>query len=249
MSLLSEAKKGRDIHDLLRGYSPPTLEELRKSARTSTPIIEQNLKVFEPCLEADLGLGDVRAIAEKGARTLTPHEINLFLQSSIKYDDNRWYAGAMGVFISVLMKKSYEAGYTKFALNVDNFTSRLDNLWSERDYPGIHLMVKGNLGDYFGSFARKSYLYIKGDVDDYPSGNAENCTFVFDGNVREFYVHTHPNQYIFHGEVGKMGSVNEKWSTFKTSNNRTLQQLMSLVGQKNEIYFIHKDGTEKLVRT
>lgn len=252
----TEAKKGQGIADLLRSYSPQLPEEIRTAARDSTSIIEQTLKIFEPCLEPELDLDEVRTMAEKEAGILTPREIDLFLQASINYDENRWYGGAMGIFISVLMKKSYETGYKEFILKTRSLTSRLHNLWSEPNSPGINLTVDGPVGQYFGSFARDSYLLAKGNVDESPGGNAKNCTFEFEGEVIEFfgsgimgeyYLNT---TYIFHGEVWGFVHRGNQHLTFKTSKERTLAKLIDKVGAQpgNRLYFINPDKTEELLQ-
>ncbi len=250
------AKKGRGLDDLLRDYSPQTPEETRKATTIYTSTIEQTIKIFEPCLEPELDLDEIEKMAEKDTGLLRPAEIDLFLQASIKYDGDPWYGGAMGIFISVLLKKSIEEGYKEFTLNTGSLTSRLHNLWSTPQYPPIQLTVNGPVGQYFGSWARNSYLHVLGEADDYPGGNAENSTFVFGGNVEEFFgtnlvgqLHLNTT-YIFHGEVGRFSSRGVHRLTFKTSNERTLTKLIDKIGTQpgNRLYFINSAATEVLVQ-
>lgn len=140
---------------------------------------------------------------------LSPNQIDLFLQSTMIFEDHQNYVDLTGLFVTKLVQNSYSNGYNDFILNTMNLPA-LNRLGSylcaglERDEPrcivrgdigghcfeaasGIALQLKGDAGTYFGKDLKSSSVEVWGDIDRNALRDAHGCVMNLHGKAGMLY--------------------------------------------------------------
>lgn len=233
------AKKGRGIDDLLSSLDAALPEEVKKVPSSPSSTLSQTLQQYsEFChqwgryelVNARESFGYMHLLKEEKIMlgslglVLTPEQINLVLQMIIVNESNDtgprpWSIGNIGLFTSMHIQHSYEAGYNDFLLDFSNGTSKftsvgagLDGGRITADRPNSQLLrvtVRGDIGDLFADRAQK--------VD-----------FTVDGTLH--------------------GGIDGRYCVFRTPNPLTGHNLNCHVPPRNKIVRICLDGTEITVR-
>ena len=172
----TEIKKGKGIEDLFKGFIPVKPEEL-KEIEVAEGRFQGLMGEYERFL--DMECGDLDNRLNKITDILTPTDINLFLQTTIRHEQHKNYDWATGHFISELIQNSYDAGHNDFTLSTTAL-KRIHNLGSylegTKKRP-LEITIKGNIGYSCGCSAKNAAFNIKGNARDSCGFCAENSTF------------------------------------------------------------------------
>ena len=109
---------------------------------------------------------------------ILPCDINIFVQQTRKCEDHKNYEQNTGLFISQLIKNSYEAGNNEFELDVGSLKpiNGLASNVSGREKQKVRIVIKGKTGDGCGRDVRYSIFTI--EEAGYLCGyGARNSTF------------------------------------------------------------------------
>ena len=273
---LLQVKKGRGLDDLIRGYTIGKLDESKKVSVTGSGLLIHLLQTYQkflnnnnlPCLHTSL-MAETYSIEKmidyfkydvKGT-VLKPPEISAFLQMTITYEDHGWYRGLTGIFVSVLMQQSYDAGYNQFYFNIENFP-KLDNLAvlvRGKEKKPIEVAISGNIGEHFGHGAAYASLQASSKSNlCFVGCRTQNSTLILRGNVQDLGFYSNDSNFIVYGDVKKErfgpllyhaqrssclidGSLEEIRKTtadnctFKTPNKKTYDLLKKSVPPGNRI--------------
>ena len=186
---------------------------------------------------------------------LTPEQINIFLQSTIAYENRKGYNKFTGIFITKLLQNSYDAGHNEFELRVSSATDMHyvgvtllgteDRLFSVsingnggmffgREARYCQFTVNGNVGWYCGYRANNSYFTINGDSKSNAGAQATNSTFFIQGSGQNLGHGAQRCEFTLHGkdlsDVLLYKNPPTKYCTFKTSNRETLDNFFHLIG-------------------
>jgi len=190
---------------------------------------------------------------------LTPSEINMFLQMTVKYDSRGCLGDSPGRFINELIIQSYHAGHTNFEFNTHILTEKIHELGVgigvNKKRP-IRIDVNGDVGNECGIFAGNINLNISGNVGSKFGHKSCNSLFNVQGNAGELFGYgSEKSEFVLTGTSDPRycgtGAIS---SIFKTPNRKTLNQFLGCISGEydhhpgNRIVFIHKDGTEEIVR-
>ena len=243
------------LDDLISGYTARKPDERKEIEVVGEHKFSKLLEKYELFLRRkDYFIKD-KEILDWIEDVLSVEDINTFLQLTIRFEDYKEYSRETGLFITRLIKNSYNAGYNNFVINTMAMSKSLDNLGENfcgLPYRMIYVQIDGDVGKYCGSNAFcssftingnaelgcghkiwNSILIINGDVDDKPSLGARYSSFTINGNVDE----------ADNWEYETISCI------FKTPNKGTLGKLLGYnrIGSKNKYYFINPDGTEELI--
>ncbi|MFH1637621.1 MAG: hypothetical protein ABIB71_04330 [Candidatus Woesearchaeota archaeon] len=261
----------RDIDDFLKGYSKlETPDERMDSKVEGTLLFDRGLKEYEKLLQNE-DLFKIPSPLDKLDAILTPQQINSFLQSTIRYEQNENYICYTGAFISRLMQNSYNARHNGFFFNTSAL-KEIDNMAYK--IKGTHLnpirvKIEGNVGTFCGQNSQHVSLDITGEVSESCGQLAKNIEVRIDGNSGpKCGLNSIDSKFMITGDAEfSLGnsSVNcefilkrlaegpsgweAKKSVFKTPNSYSLEVFKKSVicGLGNKIYFIKPDGKEKRI--
>ena len=235
MPTAAPIKKGGGIDEILKGQTPGKLDVEKEPAVARREEFETLLLKYELALELDISPREkyLREM-KKTVGVLTPEEIDLFLQTTVRYENHEKYCSSTGYFISRLIQDSYDAGHNDFTLNTKGLRG-LDKLCTElkgKKKNPLKVTINGNAGNCCGEDSKRSLFYIEGNAGD-------DC-----GRVSKKSV------FCVSGDVGsKCGSWSKK-STFKTPNRETLGKMYKDIDDSKyggRVVFIKPDGTEEEV--
>lgn len=217
--ITATAHKGQGLSDFLSSYTPGQLEQTHGISVKGNNVMANLLQIYQqflemddlPCLHSSL-MAETSSIEEMiqyfkddiKEVVLSPAEINAFLQKTIFYEDEGWYTGLTGIFVSVLMQQSYEAGHNKFHLNVELFP-QLDNLavlvQGTKKKP-IEISMTGNIGEHFGQGAAYARLQAtKNGKIGFVGCRTQKSTLTLYGDVSDVGFHSYDSNFIIHGNV------------------------------------------------
>ena len=210
----------------------PTPDE-KKKPKEGIPNLEGLLKKYEKVLEKPSNLEYKKMIGHIDD-ILTPKEINLFLQQTIKYENHRNYCNHhTSYFISKLMQNSYKAGNNNFFLHTSAL-NEIGDLCTEivgRKNKPICITIEGNVGARIASRVKYANIEIKSKKIKILGFKAVSSTFKIHANVGKgigersirsnFEIFgdagdllgnlSNKSKYIIHGDVGaKCGSGAEE---------------------------------------
>jgi hypothetical protein len=141
------------------------------------------IKEFE-----DIPLSNNSLYLIKTELTLTPTEINAFVQSIKKYcnckQDYDGYSWKAGVYIGKLIHNSNYEGNQNFPINTKN--CKINYLAAELcsiDYKPIKILIDGDVGYRFGYKSNDIAVKINGDANQEFGVFSTNLSVVIDGNV------------------------------------------------------------------
>jgi len=163
-----EIHKGKGIEDLV-GYTPK-VEEARQITAESGSFQEIEV-LYREKIDPKLGW-NYAAIMDNVTQVLTPKEINLFLQTTMKHEDHRNYVHNTGIFIAKLIQNSYNPDYNEFILD----TTKLQQIhrigYDVRGTPEkpIVISIIGNTGSNYGAKSRNATFNVTGNI-------GESCGF------------------------------------------------------------------------
>ncbi len=236
--IITPAKKGKGLDDLLSSLDAALPEEVKKVPSSPPSTLSQTLQQYSNfCRQwkryelVDAREGFMRFLWEEKKvlgslhRVLTPEEINLALQMIIVNDSKpaNKYDGNPGFFTSLHLQHSYDAGYNDFLLDFNNGISRYT-------YVGTGLDGSGNRTGRpnYRPNSKSLRLTVRGDVGDLFANRARGVDFTVDGTIK--------------------GGVGGKDCIFRTANPATGHYLNQHVPLGNKIVRIGLDGTEITVR-
>jgi len=228
-------KKAEDLFGYKGLKAPEEKKEQTVEGSMLFEGLEELLKEYEEVLEIDswdwIKIHDVIYWKREIKAILKPEQINYVLQATAKYEEHENYVENTGYFITKLIQNSYDAGHNKFKLNTSTLTKRIDYIgWKLKGRKGkpLELLVEGDVGDWFCSWAEYVSMSIKGDIGDNFGSFARYSSFNINGNL------------------GFLWGFSATRSIFKTSNRETFENLKRYRNKENKIYFIKPDGREVL---
>jgi hypothetical protein len=176
---------------LNQGSSIGDAEVVKEAAVENDSLIDKVLASFRD----DGGIGSVAVYHEdskvkqlmRSLPFLSPSGINIVLQRMIaEFPRSKLTDGMTGLYLSVLVQKSYAKGNNDFTLNtqdipIDNLLNYVrgthknniraavfgnvgDGFGGSSNY--LHCALNGNAGDYFGGFSKHLKCNIRGDADE-----------------------------------------------------------------------------------
>ncbi|MFH1637423.1 MAG: hypothetical protein ABIB71_03290 [Candidatus Woesearchaeota archaeon] len=111
------------------------------------------------------------------------------------------------------------------------------------------ITIIGNAGEHFCSESTNVEAYVRGNVGDHCACQAEGIRLSVSGDAEKFCAyHSVSTQLEIHGTAGLYLGKGAKKSRFKTSNRKTLQNLVDNVPRyefDNELCFIHPNREEE----
>ena len=268
----TEIKKGNGIEDLFRGFAAGKPEE----EKLIKVVGESAFKRLMAQYIGFIGFRDyegeppIRLITSLMLDSLTPEQINAFLQTTSRYEQYKGYCWGTGRFISAMVQKSYDAGHNRFHLNttaLQEINLLYNQLKGRPDEP-IQVTHTGNIGEHCGDKACYLIIDIRGDTGDACGVEVYNSMFNIRGNTGDWYgSKSNFSTFNITGDTGdQCGDLSGKStfnitgdtglrcgqasinSTFKTPNRKTLEKMLKDVSKYNRVIFINPDGTEEIVR-
>ena len=256
---LIPAKKGKGIDAVIQSLHPQSLES-RIEQRKVSSLFNLLLKRFEWSLEhkpGNIALRE-RADLEHWLRrrdiTLTPPEINSFLQISAAYKDHDNARFLTGPFVSALIQRSYLAGYNNFQLDATSQFEPIHYLAYKlkgQDNDPLCLSVVGDVGRNFTDRSFRIDASLQGDAQ---YGSA-SCLYYSSlnvlGNVGPMFANG-ALWSVFRID-GKMKSSQgydyiQHYCTFKSTNRHTLLDLLVETYVANKVCLIDENGVEHVWR-
>ncbi len=119
--------------------------------------------------------------------SLTPEQINQFLQCTIAYENHPNYSTNTGDFVSRLIQNSFDAGNNGFHLSLRGLSRRIHYLCNIRGTPEriIEVALEGNAGNNLGVDAQNAIITLRGNAGDFCGQGSKNATFHLHGDVGE----------------------------------------------------------------
>jgi len=188
-----------------------------------------------------------KEIAKLNPETLTPAQIDIFLNRVIK-ETKPWKleAAFTGMYLSYLIQLSYNSGHNDFHLTTAD--SKLDDLLIEvggsekrrlkahifgqycsdvgRRAKYLDLVVDGRVG-HIGIDASYSSFNVNGDVSTMCGWASMYCDFVVTGDVDEIIGDSQHCTYTIEGKFSGLSNVRN--CTFQTHNPETYEKMMASV--------------------
>ena len=184
MPTTAEIKKGKGIDDLFRGFDAEKPEEEKPIEVVGADRFKALTAAYERLLEVET-IPEADEEMEKMTLVLTPNDINAFLQTIFRYEQNIKYSWRTGELISKLIQNSYNAGYNDFNLSTVNLKKIHDvgiELKGRKEQP-IRITVIGNTGDHCGIRSKNLIYHIQGNTGDNYGHRSEDSIFTVQGNT------------------------------------------------------------------
>lgn len=255
------AKKGKGLDDVLGSFIPSPVDEMKKmivGANKFQIFLEKYLRLLQlprgyPSLSYHY-----QSLLEKMDEVLSPAEIVVFQRITSIFDERDSYRGRTGHVLTKLIENSYLAGYNDFTVESDKspvvyigeygldhhthyllgkeedplrITVEGNTLFLGQRNENVEYTVKG-LVRHCGDYARRSSFRLQ-QVEGSVGALVVDCAF----EIGEIIPNT----------ISPIYFLDAKGCTIKTPDERTLQLLSQHLPSGNKLYFVHADGTEKLV--
>ena len=241
MIMTIAAKKGKGLDDLLQSLTPQLPDTTKKVIFSESVfnilhdkfrqvLNEHEQKKYIAPYFFGLGITEI----------LTPENINRFIQTTIQHEHHPYYQATVGRVASRLIEKSYEAGTTRFYLDLRNLKAP-------------HYLINNIYADY----RRKLEVTIDGDVGSDFAVHSVNLNVTLHGNIGESGAQfLQESSITLDGEIkGYNFGFGGKHLVVKSSNEKTLMDVIQIgielpVSEVaiSHVYLIKPDGTEQLVR-
>lgn len=258
--------RGKGIEGLVEEYAPGVIEE-EKIEVVGVDKFAELLEKYERFLSI-IPIEDKRnfpsdkacqMIRETITETLTPQEINAFLQATSAYEYLENYSTNTGLFITELIKNSYKQGHDNCyldtidlpSLNFIGYSLNPIDFKLNATEKKLVVTIYGDVGNACGAFTQNVVFDVRGSAGELYGFVSRNSTFRVRVNAGWGCGGcTLDSTFIIEGDVGaKCGDIAHH-STFKTPNQKTLEKLKNTVlrNKGNKIIFIHPDGREQIVQ-
>ena len=148
---------------------------------------------------------------------LKPEEINAFLQTTKVFEGNKNYQKRTGIFISKLIKNSYDAENNNFKLNTKNLKEihYLGCKLEGKEEKPIQITIEGNAGNLCGVNSENSTFNIEGNTRNNCGHGSKNSTYNIKGNAGDRCGFGSNNStYNIKGNIGKHCGYGSNNSTF-----------------------------------
>ena len=249
MNNLIEAKHGTGIEAIIAGMTPTRPDE-RKIPATNSPFPELR-EQYERLREkhGSLYLPQIVNLVHNEVRSvLTPTEINIFLQSTVTSEHRDNYADFTGIFISRLIQNSYDDGNNNFSFNLDMLQPihHLGYQVQGTTKKILKVKIKGIAGDWCGSSVLFSQFSIE-TVKDLCGSDAQHSKFNLK-TAEDLLGYIARDSQFSTETVGNRASYDTFHNQFSTPREETVQRLLHIIPEGNQIIFLHPDGTPKIVR-
>ncbi len=165
------------INEYLQQKLMPLLEKynLDNSSSTSFLIVDHTFNLYPPVV--DVLVDD---------ETCTPGDIDVFLQSTVAYENISNHDEKRSLFVNKLIQHAYTCGrYTDFVLHTQGLTSPrflLEGLKGSTEKP-LCVTVEGSLGDSCAREVKYCTLAVNGDVQGTFGYKAMNSSFTVNGTL------------------------------------------------------------------
>ena len=277
--LNTEVKKGKGIDDVVRGIAPGRVEDERLIEVVGESQLVELLEKFGKYLDFmfvrrgrdNTNPFEIMEILVGLDYTLTPLQLDGFLQSTFMYENHNAYVDYTGLFIDYLLHKSIKAGHREFTFNTNSlpamnlfcsgFNGSKQQPISGSEQEPILLNINGDVGRNSCQYTHHVSATVSGSVGfEFAAWSSDsNYTIHGKGECSGGGRHTHNSTFTLNAEdLSDFGedSVN---CTFRTSNRRTAEELIKSVSRRrqylttggglsgNKIIFMHPDGTEEMV--
>ena len=219
----------------------------------ATPAIvdrfEDLTKKYEYFLANSVGiewLADrIEWVTDLEQEVVLPCDINLFLQQTREYENHKNYTQNTGIFISQLIKNSYNAGNNKFELNF-NYLRLIDRTAlsiSGTKEKIIVIVITGEVGDSCGVNTRHSMFTVE-KAGDWCGQYAQHSTFTIK-EAGPWCGRNAEHSTFTIGEAGEWCGSSSKHSTFNTHNSLQYERFKKSVPQKNgnAVYLLSDTGS------
>jgi hypothetical protein len=246
----TEIRKGKNgIEDVIGSHRGQGID-VEKTAIELPPEFEELFSRYEKVLQTGYGPAQHsmllefvhEQVSEMVPSVLDPAGIDLFLKASVKYENTEHYTYLTAVVANVLIQNSYNAGHNDFELNLQNM-------------PPMHA-----LGAMLEGKAEKSLrITINGDTEDMCLWAAKHVKAEVTGNADCMLgIAVSYSTITIRGKAGHESGYLAKYSTFKTTDEKTLAVLEKHVPRftegtdwgpsSNVVIRIHPDGREEVVK-
>ena len=193
------------------------------------PVIVDRLDSLMKKYEQFLGLGyGGRGLVQKHMQDVVlPCDINIFLQSTLHYETHENYEQNTGLFISQLIKNSYEAGNNGFELDMNSLKP-------------INFLVS----EVYGTKERMVIVVVKGEAGNYCGCSSQYSTFTIE---KAGYGCGHSAQHSTFTveEAGYLCWYGARNSTFNTHNPEQYERFKKSVhpSKDNKLYLLSPNGS------
>ncbi|MBI4980401.1 hypothetical protein HZC30_02465 [Candidatus Woesearchaeota archaeon] len=273
-------QKGTGIAGIVRDYVPTTSPEAGKLEEVGISPFSELFKKYKVALCDDYPITLPPRIIKNTeppaniTENLTSEQVNIFLQSTIRFEEEENYGRVTAIFLDKLILNSYISGKNNFVLvppnrrALSNFGRGLGSTErSEPYFKGYPLSIK----------ERPLILEIKGDLEEHAFYGFKNMKLTVYGNIGDgsflaanFGSESEDAVIIVYGkapwgfcEKAKRCIITVEeltdyfplecgaeatGCTFRTSNIKTLEPLLRTASKDNRVVFLEADGTERMVK-
>ncbi|HII15422.1 MAG TPA: hypothetical protein HA362_03845 [Nanoarchaeota archaeon] len=263
----------RSVEDIIHGYegliSADAVERQRKRRRFSYGLSGVMGQYRQVLRSSNLHGAIFDKIIFLDVPALSPERINTFLQETIAYESNEKYAWCTGMFLTRLIKRSYDAGNNEFHLDTKAISKPLHRIGQQlkgKKKKRIGITVDGPLGDMCAWFSE--YLDIKAESIGEHCGEygwrlsieaeaigGQCCEYAKHSAIHATSIGNFCGLYGKHLEIaakliGRHCGWHAKESTFRTTRRRTLERFMEHIAKEkgNHIYLVHRNGSEEEIQ-
>ena len=192
-----------------------------------------------------------------------PPDINIFLQSTHEFENDTDYNYGTGFFISHLIQNSYNAGNSKFELDVCSLKpigSIASNIFATKERT-IQMIIKGRTGDWLGHRAEHSMFTIEkagdtcGEYAQYSTFTikevgswcwfrAENSTFTIEKAGDRCGREAQHSTFTIE-KAGDQFGYGAQHSVFQTHNPEQYERFTESINQNkgNKVYLLSDTGS------
>jgi hypothetical protein len=259
-------QKGTGIDGIVRDYVPDISEELGKlKVKEGISFLSGLFKKYKSAVHYGSHLGLLASITN----ILSPEKVNLFLQSTIGFEGEIFYAKMTGIFLNQLIINSYVHGGNNFVLVPPNskalsffgqelgyqkrgFDPNYEIYPLTREKP-LMMEIRGDLKEHRFHRLKYTNLTVYGDVGILFGTMSEDSAISIHGKVTYGFFDQAKRCIITVDEMidGFLSMYHGKEATqctFRTSNPLTLETLLKNVPKDNRVVFLEADGTERVVK-
>jgi formylmethanofuran dehydrogenase subunit C len=193
--------------DGMFGYTTDDVETQREITHICDPDMQRIYGECNSFLDYDV----LSAVNSDIETVVLPSQINEFVQNGKIFSEHENYSNIFGIYISKLVKNSYDDGNNDFVLDLEN-VPLFDHLFLCLKGRGtkndIDIIVNGNVGSNFAKSSMFLQVTLNGDADDSFGFNSNYLTAHIKGNVKDYFgiVSNHMHALI-EGNVGdKLGN-------------------------------------------
>ncbi|HII15425.1 MAG TPA: hypothetical protein HA362_03860 [Nanoarchaeota archaeon] len=259
----------RNVEDIVGQYEGLVSADAAERQRTEGELLFAGLDELMGKYEDDLGINKRDRRDETFERlnlpALTPYQISSFLEATSRYEAEINYNYITSLFLTHLIRESYNAGHNGFVLNIYKPLNQLCRKLKGKEGDPIEITINGDLGGFFAEDARDIsvkagdigiYCAVEGRRVSIEARNvggdclekAQHCTVKAE-SIGVYCSMVGKHNSVTAATIGQLCGQFASNSVFRVSDKASIAGLKKYVQrwEGNRIYFIAPDGKERRV--